>query len=125
MFATFAWQFLPEFMFPMVAALAPLCWFAPNNHKVNFLGAGSKGIGLLNITLDWSNITSTVITYPYSVQVVIFAGFVITVSFFPLSFSFLPPAVPIALSRGGLSLLRGSPSPLPRGRGGGGRGDEL
>lgn len=75
----FAWQFLPEFMFPMVAALAPLCWFAPNNHTVNFLGAGAKGIGLLNITLDWSNITSKVITYPYSVQVVIFVGFVITV----------------------------------------------
>lgn len=76
---TFAWQFLPEFMFPMVAALAPLCWFAPNNHTVNFLGAGQKGIGLLNITLDWSNITSKVITYPYNVQVVIFVGFVITV----------------------------------------------
>lgn len=76
---TFAWQFLPEFMFPMVAALAPLCWFAPNNHTVNFLGAGQKGMGLLNITLDWSNITSKVITYPYSVQVVIFVGFVITV----------------------------------------------
>ncbi|KAJ4389340.1 hypothetical protein N0V93_006807 [Gnomoniopsis smithogilvyi] len=75
---TFAWQFLPEFLFPMVAALAPLCWFAPNNHTVNFLGAGAKGIGLLNITLDWSNITSKVITYPYSVQVVIFVGFVIT-----------------------------------------------
>lgn len=87
--ATFAWQFLPEFLFPMVAALAPLCWFAPDNHKVNFLGAGSKGIGLLNITLDWSNITSTVITYPYSVQVVIFVGFVITVGFFPTSFT--PP----------------------------------
>lgn len=82
MFATFAWQFLPEYLFPMVAALAPLCWFAPDNHKINFLGAGSKGIGLLNFTLDWSNITSTVITYPYSVQVVIFVGFVITVSLF-------------------------------------------
>lgn len=77
---TFAWQFLPEFVFPMVAALAPLCWFAPNNHNINFLGAGAKGVGLLNITLNWSNITSTVITYPYSVQVVIFVGFVITVS---------------------------------------------
>ena len=49
----------------MVAALAPLCWFAPNSHKINFLGSGKGGIGLLNITLNWSNITSTVITYPY------------------------------------------------------------
>lgn len=73
----FAWQFLPEFAFPFVASLAPLCWFASRNHKVNFLGAGRGGAGLLNITLDWSNITSTVITYPYSVQVIIFVSFVI------------------------------------------------
>ncbi|EAL21541.1 hypothetical protein CNBD0090 [Cryptococcus deneoformans B-3501A] len=71
----FAWQFLPEFAFPFVASLAPLCWFASRNHKVNFLGAGRGGAGLLNITLDWSNITSTVITYPYSVQVIIFVSF--------------------------------------------------
>lgn len=77
--ATFIWQFLPEYLFPFVAALAPLCWFASKNHTVNFLGAGRGGIGLLNITLNWSNITSTVITYPYSVQVTVFVGFVITV----------------------------------------------
>ncbi|KAK2779711.1 OPT oligopeptide transporter [Colletotrichum kahawae] len=75
---TFIWQFLPEYIFPFVAALAPLCWFTSRNHVVNFLGAGRGGVGLLNITLNWSNITSTVITYPYSVQVTIFVGFVIT-----------------------------------------------
>ncbi|ORY32181.1 OPT oligopeptide transporter [Naematelia encephala] len=74
----FIWQFFPEWIFPFTASLAPLCWFASRNHKVNFLGAGRGGIGLLNITLDWSNITSTVITYPYSVQVIVFTGFVIT-----------------------------------------------
>lgn len=82
---TFIWQFLPEFLFPFVAALAPLCWFASRNHTVNFLGAGRGGIGLLNITLNWSNITSNVITFPYSVQVTIFVGFVITVGLFGLS----------------------------------------
>lgn len=71
------WQFSPEYVFPFVASLAPLCWFASKNHTANFLGAGRGGIGLLNITLDWSNITSTVITYPYSVQIVVFAGFVL------------------------------------------------
>ncbi|CAG8941383.1 unnamed protein product [Penicillium salamii] len=75
---TFIWQFLPEFLFPFVASLAPLCWFASRNHNVNFIGAGRGGMGLLNITLDWSNITSTVITYPYSVQVIIFVTFVMT-----------------------------------------------
>lgn len=81
LFGCFAWQFLPEWIFPFVASLAPLCWFASRNHTVNFLGAGRGGMGLLNITLDWSNITSTVITYPYSVNVTIFAGFAITVSY--------------------------------------------
>ncbi|KAL2825490.1 OPT oligopeptide transporter protein-domain-containing protein [Aspergillus cavernicola] len=76
--ATFVWQFLPEYLFPFVASLAPLCWFASRNHTVNFIGAGRGGMGLLNITLDWSNITSTVVTYPYSVQVIIFATFVMT-----------------------------------------------
>lgn len=84
LFTTFAWQFLPEFVFPFVASLAPLCWFASRNHKVNFIGAGRGGMGVLNITLDWSNITSTVVTYPYSVQVLVFAGFVLTVVAFPL-----------------------------------------
>ncbi|KAL4800206.1 OPT oligopeptide transporter protein-domain-containing protein [Aspergillus venezuelensis] len=75
--ATFVWQFLPEYLFPFVASLAPLCWFASRNHTVNFIGAGRGGMGLLNIALNWSNITSTVITHPYSVQVIIFAGFVL------------------------------------------------
>ncbi|KAF7536567.1 hypothetical protein G7054_g4406 [Neopestalotiopsis clavispora] len=78
LFATFVWQFLPEYLFPLVASLAPLCWFASKSHTVNFLGAGRGGIGLLNITLNWSNITSTIITYPYSVQVTIFVAFVLT-----------------------------------------------
>ncbi|KAJ7443213.1 OPT oligopeptide transporter [Mycena galericulata] len=76
--ATFLWQFMPEYVFPFTASLAPLCWFASRNHIANFLGSGIGGIGLLNITLDWSNITSTVITFPYSVQVIIFVSFVIT-----------------------------------------------
>ncbi|KAL5002852.1 OPT oligopeptide transporter protein-domain-containing protein [Aspergillus recurvatus] len=76
--ATFVWQFLPEYVFPFVASLAPLCWFASRNHTLNFIGAGRGGMGLLNITLNWSNITSVVITYPYSVQVIIFLAFVLT-----------------------------------------------
>ncbi|KAJ0414203.1 OPT oligopeptide transporter protein-domain-containing protein [Aspergillus carlsbadensis] len=36
--ATFVWQFLPEYLFPFVASLAPLCWFASRSHTVNFIG---------------------------------------------------------------------------------------
>ncbi|KAL2836880.1 OPT oligopeptide transporter protein-domain-containing protein [Aspergillus pseudoustus] len=78
LFGTFVWQFLPEYLFPFVASLAPLCWFASRSHTVNFIGAGRGGMGLLNITLNWSNITSTVVTYPYHVQVIVFVTFVLT-----------------------------------------------
>ncbi|KAK7453217.1 hypothetical protein VKT23_011898 [Stygiomarasmius scandens] len=47
----FCWQFLPE-----------------------FLGSGLGGSGLLNITLDWSNIGSQCIYYPYWAQINIFAA---------------------------------------------------
>ncbi|KIY68861.1 OPT oligopeptide transporter [Cylindrobasidium torrendii FP15055 ss-10] len=76
--AMFAWQFFPEFIFPMTAALAPICWFGRKNHTANFVGSGIGGIGVLNFTLNWSNITSTIITQPYFVQVILFTGFVIT-----------------------------------------------
>lgn len=76
----FIWQCFPEYIFPFTAALAPLCWFASQNHVVNFIGAGRGGMGFLNITLDWSNITSTIVTFPFSTQVTVFLGFVLTVS---------------------------------------------
>ncbi|TEA16818.1 Oligopeptide transporter 2 [Colletotrichum sidae] len=58
----------PEFIFPL--SLQQVTLYRSMQ--------GRGGIGLFNITLNWSNITSTVITYPYSVQVTIFVGFVIT-----------------------------------------------
>ncbi|KAF5373721.1 hypothetical protein D9758_000899 [Tetrapyrgos nigripes] len=74
----FVWQWFPEYIFPMVSALAPLCWFGGHNKAASFLGSGIGGVGLLNITLDWSNIQSSVITQPWFVQVLLFVGFVFT-----------------------------------------------
>ncbi|KAJ7599641.1 OPT oligopeptide transporter [Mycena floridula] len=75
--AIFVWQFFPEFIFPMTASLAPLCWIS-RNKTVNFIGSGIGGIGVLSMTLDWSNISSSVITQPWFVQVNLFVGFVIS-----------------------------------------------
>ena len=103
----FLWQFLPEYLFPFVASLAPLCWFASRSHKLNFLGAGRGGAGLLNITLDWSNITSTVITYPYSVQVIVFVAFVITVCLLaPIKIKYIDKCTNVWKRRGSWFLSR-------------------
>lgn len=71
------WQFLPEFAFPMVSSLAVLCWFQPYNKTINFIGSGVGGMGFLNLTLDWSNITSSIMLFPYWVQVIQFIAFVL------------------------------------------------
>lgn len=70
------WQMFPEYLFPMTSSVAVLCYMAPQNHAVNFLGSGLGGMGLLNFSFDWANITSLVMLYPYWVQVIQFVGFV-------------------------------------------------
>lgn len=71
------WHFLPEFLFPMVSSVAVLCYMAPNNPTVNFIGSGLGGMGFLNFSFDWANITSLVMIYPYWVQVIQFIAFVL------------------------------------------------
>ncbi|KAI4526938.1 OPT superfamily oligopeptide transporter [Schizophyllum commune Loenen D] len=73
----FCWQFLPEYAFPFTSSLALLCWFS-KNPKAQFLGSGLGGAGILNITLDWSNIGSTMIYYPYWAQLNFLAACVVT-----------------------------------------------
>ncbi|KAF7328409.1 OPT oligopeptide transporter [Mycena venus] len=76
----FLWEFLREqigfLRNTFSLSLAFLCWIT-DNPTANFLGSGLGGAGLLNITLDWSNITSTFIYYPYWSQVNIFVAFVL------------------------------------------------
>ena len=72
------WQFLPEFVFPMLGSLAFLCWIAPHNPVANFVGAGFGGMGFLNFSLDWSNISAngmSLFLTPWWTQVVMFLGF--------------------------------------------------
>ncbi|KAG0283561.1 hypothetical protein BGZ97_008486, partial [Linnemannia gamsii] len=56
----FFWSFLPEYAFPFTSSLAVLCWFAPHNDAVKYISSGLGGMGFLNFTLDWSNITSNI-----------------------------------------------------------------
>ncbi|KAH3680254.1 hypothetical protein WICMUC_000435 [Wickerhamomyces mucosus] len=72
------WTFFPEFIFPMTSSLAILCWVAPENHIINFIGSGMGGIGFLNISLDWSNISSSVMLSPYWTQCIKFVAFIIS-----------------------------------------------
>ncbi|KAJ7290272.1 putative plant-like oligopeptide transporter [Mycena rebaudengoi] len=74
----FIWQFFPEFIFPMTSSLAPLCWIS-RNKAVNFIGSGIGGMGFLTWTLDWSNISSSIITVPWFVQVNVIIGSILII----------------------------------------------
>lgn len=58
------WQFLPEYVFPMLSSLSFLCWVAPRNATANFIGAGIGGMGFLNLSLDWANISNISLNNP-------------------------------------------------------------
>lgn len=77
--AVILWQFLPEYVWPMLGSLAFLCWVAPHNATANFIGAGFGGMGFLNLSLDWSNIANLYNPFltPWWTQVVLFVAFVI------------------------------------------------
>ncbi|KAJ6620466.1 OPT oligopeptide transporter protein-domain-containing protein [Mycena sp. CBHHK59/15] len=74
----FVLQFFPEFIFPMTASLAPLCWIGRRNKAMNFAGSGLGGMGVLNFILNVSNITSKIVTQPFFAQVILFSAFVLT-----------------------------------------------
>jgi OPT family oligopeptide transporter len=73
------WQFLPEFVFPMLSSLSFLCWVAPRNAVANFIGAGIGGMGFLNLSLDWANISNQTLTSPMIVP--FWTTVVLTVAF--------------------------------------------
>ncbi|KAG9669149.1 OPT superfamily oligopeptide transporter, partial [Aureobasidium melanogenum] len=71
------WQFLPEYVFPMTGSLAFLCWVAPRNPVANFIGSGFGGMGFLNLSLDWSNLSTNgnLFLLPWWTQVIMFLAF--------------------------------------------------
>ncbi|KAI1778157.1 OPT superfamily oligopeptide transporter [Hypoxylon cercidicola] len=77
------WQFLPEYAFPMLNSMAFLCWVAPHNPIANFIGSGLGGMGFLNLTFDWANVSNynagvPLFLSPWWSQVVLFCSFVLS-----------------------------------------------
>jgi len=62
--AIILWQFLPEYVFPFLSSLSFLCWVGPENAVANFIGAGIGGMGFLNLSLDWANISNQSLLSP-------------------------------------------------------------
>lgn len=84
------WQFLPEYVFPMLSSLSFLCWVAPRNPVANFIGAGIGGMGFLNLSLDWANISNQLLISPMVVP--FWTTVVLTVAFIFNCWILLPAA---------------------------------
>ncbi|KAG7142639.1 Glutathione transporter 1 like protein [Verticillium longisporum] len=52
---SFCWYWFPDFIFPALGYTF-ICWAAPNNAVVNQIFGMKRGLGILPVTFDWSQI---------------------------------------------------------------------
>lgn len=55
----FAYQFGPALMAPTLSSVALLCMFDNRSSILRILGSGYKGLGFLNVSLDWTAVGAT------------------------------------------------------------------
>jgi len=74
----FAWQFLPGFIFPLLSSIAVLCYINPNSMVLTQLGSSTRGLGMLNFSLDWNAITTVGPLFsPWWAQVNFYFGLIV------------------------------------------------
>ena len=56
LFGSFAWYWLPGYLFTALSVFNWVCWIAPKNVVVNTLFGTSTGLGMGILTFDWSQI---------------------------------------------------------------------
>ncbi|KIW42659.1 OPT family small oligopeptide transporter [Exophiala oligosperma] len=56
--ASFAWFWLPGYLFTALSTFTWICWIRPDNVVVNQLFGYKQGLGMIPITFDWSQITT-------------------------------------------------------------------
>lgn len=76
--AVFCYQFLPALMAPTLSSVALLCLFGGPTSAMRVLGSGYKGLGLLNISFDWTAAGSSgPLFQPWWAAVNYYAGFIL------------------------------------------------
>ncbi|KZV85839.1 OPT-domain-containing protein [Exidia glandulosa HHB12029] len=77
--ATFAFMFLPGYLFTALSTFSWICWFTPNNRVVNQLFGVESGLGMGLLTFDWAQITwvGSPLMVPWWAEVHVMAGFVL------------------------------------------------
>ena len=75
--ATFLYQFLPLLLFPTLTSVSVLCLVNNRSWWMRSLGSGYTGLGIANLSFDWSSIgTSGPLYTPYWALANYFGGLV-------------------------------------------------
>ncbi|KAI8867405.1 OPT superfamily oligopeptide transporter [Ramicandelaber brevisporus] len=78
--ASFVWYFVPGYIMPIVSLFSILCMFDRDSILYAQLSSGQFGLGLLNITLDWTSVASYMgspIVTPFWATCNLLVGFII------------------------------------------------
>ncbi|RKP27323.1 OPT oligopeptide transporter protein-domain-containing protein [Syncephalis pseudoplumigaleata] len=76
----FLYNFLPGYIAPALSSVALLCMTLPNSPVAQVLGSGIRGMGLLNVSLDWTMVGAFGPLYtPWWAQLNFYVGVIIAV----------------------------------------------
>lgn len=73
----FVWYWFPGFIIPVLGSISILCWFNTRSTVIGNLGSGREGMGILNFSLNWDDISAFVgspLSYPVVAIVNILVG---------------------------------------------------
>ncbi|CAG8566806.1 12963_t:CDS:2 [Ambispora gerdemannii] len=71
----FLWELVPQFIAPILMSFTVLCYFGHKNPDLIRLGSGVKGLGLLTVTFDWTEVIQfTPLSSPWWAQSNVYFG---------------------------------------------------
>lgn len=88
----FVYEFIPQYMFPLLGGISILCLAAPGSEWVQRLFGGlavNEGLGILQISFDWNYLSSlNPLVLPLWVQLNVFGGILLLWLIYPLIYYF-------------------------------------
>ncbi|KAF9371440.1 hypothetical protein CPC16_003067, partial [Podila verticillata] len=73
---TFLYQFIPQWMFPLLMYVDWLCWIQPFNRNFWALFSSAQGGGILSLSFDWKSIQGQTLYYPLYAQLCTYTGMI-------------------------------------------------
>ncbi|KAF9124890.1 hypothetical protein BGW39_007825 [Mortierella sp. 14UC] len=77
-FGMFVWQFLPQFLAPILGFISWICWIKPLDYNMWGIFSTYSGGGVLGFSLDWTSIGGSTMWLPLSAQLCNLGGVVVS-----------------------------------------------